>query len=534
MDEQPDKAEPEDKAEDQKLNQNPEEQVNSDETQTVAQSDNSENTTGLDIAETIANVSVPVELEQPYNYDVPDSPKGLKRLADWLKYYKKSTALMSLLILAVVIGGAFLLIHKKTPTPAVASNTNRVLRSTISTKASTSKSIPKATTASTLPQTYNPSSGFSLATETYSPPAEVVSFSGAGSTVNTAAATLLTSRVLVYQHQTGIYTGISDAQIDLYDTSSQKNYVLVPGGTSSAAVSNGEPTLLANNKMLFVRSTGSGTNITSQLELIDLETGTISQVTVPFSDSNTFSAATVAPNGIDVAYPMSNAILILDTQTGATKSYPVSMAGSIFSGDTSYEHMAWSSDSSTIYYGSQYFITHAGAGGAASFQSNNIYALDVSTGNPTQITNTTNTGYDTLQVYGTRLYFKQFSTISASTEGYIDLSASASAATTIPNTSNFVWPILPTADSTEFAVDPGNGTTLNLMNFQGQLVQNIYANMTASGQLLKNQYTQSLIIGWANPYTLLIDLHGLKDDVYAYNIKTHAVSVIIKSTDVQQ
>lgn len=463
-----------------------------------------------------------------------NEPVLKKRMAsNWLKSYKKvSVALILLIVVGIAIGVFFLTRNHKTTqtiskTSAITSPSNSPTKSTAdnSTQKTTQQSAPV-----NIPETYSPSSGYALATETYSPPADSISYNSNNYQVRAADSSLITSRILVYTHQTGIYTGLIDAQIDLYDTGSQKNYVLVPGGSSSAAIDNNSPILLGNNKMLFVQTTKSSTSESSQLELMDLETGDISKVSLPFSDITTLDAAAVAPDGIYVAYPMNNSILVLDTQTNTTKNYPVSMVGSTISGSTSYEQMAWSADSSTIYYANQYFITHQTPQSAAAFQPNNIFALSLASSKSTQLTNDSS-GHDTLQVYGSNLYFKQFSSIYSSVEAYINLASSSTETTVLPDSSDFVWPILPNADGTEYVVVPGNNTSISLINFQGQTVQNIYTNMSASGQLV-SQYNSSEVIGWIDQQTLLLaEQHstGTAYDIYTYNIQTNKVTLVLKS-----
>lgn len=456
-----------------------------------------------------------------------------QRLNQWIKSHKIIVIPIGVILIAAIATGVYFF-GMNTPKQSIVARVNNTAENIQSTQQSqqNNPSTP-STVASTvnLPEVYNASSGYSLLTETYLPPSKLVTYAGSKSPIVIASSTLVKSRILVYSRPTGIYTGITDAQIDLYDTSSGKDYVLVPGGNSSSAIFNSSPILLANNKMLFVKTTGSPANHNeaTTLELMNLETGTISRVSVPFSDITTLNAVAVAPNGDNVAYPMKNAILTLDTSTNTTKTYPVSMTGNTFSGDTSYTKMVWSADSTTIYFGNQYFIVPSDSSAPASFQKNQIYGLNTANGKTTLLT-TDNAGNDILQVYGTRLFFKQYSSTTNSVEAYLDLSKSPEAVTVMPGSNNFVWPILPTADLNNYIVVPNNYTAVNLMDFAGNLVQDIYANIVASGKLA-TQYYSSSVIGWIDSQTLLLaeQTKNNSQDLYTYNIKTKAVTPVLKS-----
>jgi len=460
----------------------------------------------------------------------PDSIKQSNRLFKWIKDHKLIVIIVLLVVIAAALG-VYWKIHSSKSNVATSSNSST--KSSLDKSASTENKVQtNASVSSTanLPEVYNPSSNYSLATETYMPPASVVGYNQSGANIRTASDDLLTSRIMVYSHETGIYTGISDAQINLYDINTQKNYILVPGGSSSAAIFNNHPMLLANNKMLFAQTTGSGNNIVTKLELMDLKTHSISTISMPFTDTSTFNAAAVAPDGTYVAYPMNNAILVLNTSTGTTKSYPVNMTGLTYSGETTYAQMAWSADSSTIYYVNQYFINHDNSDGTASFQPSNIFSLNISNSQTKQITSSKSDGYDVLQTYGSSLYFKQYTTISDSVEAYILTGATTPTVTAIPDSSDLTWPILPTSDLSEFVVVPNNDTTVNLMDFHGNLIQSIYSNMESSGKMVA-QYNQSLVIGWASAQTLLIAeiRSNNTQDVYSYNVQTKAISLVLQA-----
>lgn len=480
-----------------------------------------------------------ISLETEPNAPI-DSQRNSKTISSWVKAHKKISATIILVSVAVIAATLKVFIYNSrnnTESVSITKSSQAKRRPISSASANSSTNTPAKSLAPALksiainlPEVYKPASGYSLANETYSPPTNLVSYGNIPSRqARTASETLITSRVMAYSRQTGNYSGLIDSQIDLYDMSSQKNYVLVPGGSSTASVYNNSPILLANNKMLFVQTTGSASKETSQLMLMNLKTEAISKVSLPFTDLTTLDAAAVAPNGIYVAYPMNNSILVLNTNTDTTTSYPVAMTGSKYSGSTTYEQMAWSSDSSKIFYANQYFITHNTSNGSAAFQPNNIFVLDLATGKAEQITSYSS-GKDTLQVFGSNLYFKQYSSIYSSVEAYIALNSSANAINTIPNSNNFVWPILPTSDLTEYAVVPSNNPVIDLYNFQGKLLQNVYTNMVSSGKLVSHYYNLNLI-GWADTQTLLISASNANnaDDIYSYNIQTHAVDLILKS-----
>ncbi|MEK7095914.1 MAG: hypothetical protein AAB896_01315 [Patescibacteria group bacterium] len=377
-----------------------------------------------------------------------------------------------------------------------------------------------------------------IAVVTYTPPTNKVSSSGNWLNKKAYAADApVTSRVIVYVHNTNIYTSIIDSEIYLYDTIQKQNYVLIKGGTESQAVFNSNPILLKNNKMLFTSTTTEPNNPSKRTTLVksvDLISGKITQIdNIP---TGNFYKGYASPDGKSGAFLDENKIVVLNTSDYTTSSYDVKMHGEDFQdGSKTFTDITWSADSGTIYYSDTYPIdpVHL-TDGYPTFVGNNIFALDLGTKQPKQITNDPHSKIELAQ-YGSKLFFTKYTNMSnpgsQTVKSYIDLTKSGSSIVDIPNTDNFAWPLLPTADFTLFATVPGNDLRVNAINLKGELVNDVYQDLVNSGKLLDKPYHQSLLIGWADEDTLLIELYGngLSADVYSYNIHTKAVEPVLES-----